>query len=89
MKVRRIVSNIAASDIEAAKCSYHDMLGLDVMMDLGWSRPTSRYAQSAPLIEDAFIITISPPPVRGIGTAGGFKMMVQDKRGRGLPALEA
>jgi HAE1 family hydrophobic/amphiphilic exporter-1 len=39
-------------------------------------------------IEDAFVITISPPPVRGIGTAGGFKMMVQDKRGRGLPALE-
>src|SRR5712672_2299656 len=38
-------------------------------------------------IQDAFITT-SPPPVRGIGTAGGFKMMVQDKRGRGLPALE-
>ena len=27
--------------------------------------------------------------MRGIGNAGGFKMMVQDKRGRGLPALEA
>jgi HAE1 family hydrophobic/amphiphilic exporter-1 len=40
-------------------------------------------------IEEAFIITIPPPPVRGIGNAGGFKMMVQDKRGRGLPALEA
>src|SRR5712675_1045471 len=39
-------------------------------------------------IQDAFIITISPPTVRGIGTAGGFKMMLQDKRGRGLPALE-
>ena len=35
-------------------------------------------------IQDAFIITIAPPPVRGIGTAGGFKMMVQDKRGRGF-----
>jgi hydrophobe/amphiphile efflux-1 (HAE1) family protein len=40
-------------------------------------------------IQDAFIIVIPPPPVRGIGNAGGFKMMVQDKRGRGLPALEA
>jgi HAE1 family hydrophobic/amphiphilic exporter-1 len=40
-------------------------------------------------IQDAFVITIPPPPVRGIGNAGGFKMMVQDKRGRGLPALEA
>jgi hypothetical protein len=27
VKVRRIVSNIAASDIEAAKCFYHDVLG--------------------------------------------------------------
>jgi HAE1 family hydrophobic/amphiphilic exporter-1 len=40
-------------------------------------------------IQDAFIITIPPPPVRGIGNSGGFKMMVQDQRGRGLPALEA
>ena len=40
-------------------------------------------------IQDAFIITIPPPPVRGIGNSGGFKMMVQDKRGRGLQALEA
>jgi HAE1 family hydrophobic/amphiphilic exporter-1 len=40
-------------------------------------------------VQDAFIITIPPPPVRGIGNSGGFKMMVQDKRGRGLEALEA
>ncbi len=41
------------------------------------------------VIQDAFIIVIPPPPVRGIGTAGGFKMMIQDKRGRGLEALDA
>ena len=40
-------------------------------------------------IQEAFIISIAPPPVRGIGTSGGFKMMVQDRRGRGLEALEA
>jgi HAE1 family hydrophobic/amphiphilic exporter-1 len=40
-------------------------------------------------VQEAFIITIPPPPVRGIGNAGGFKMMVQDKRGRGLEALDA
>jgi len=40
-------------------------------------------------IQDAFIITIKPPPVRGIGTAGGFKMMVQDRSGAGSAALEA
>jgi HAE1 family hydrophobic/amphiphilic exporter-1 len=46
-------------------------------------------SQRLATIQEAFIITIPPPPVRGIGTAGGFKMMVQDKRGRGLPTLEA
>ncbi|WP_119422886.1 efflux RND transporter permease subunit [Desertibaculum subflavum] len=40
-------------------------------------------------IQDAFIITIRPPPVRGIGNGGGFKMMIQDQRGRGPEALYA
>ncbi len=40
-------------------------------------------------IQDAFIITIPPPPVAGIGTAGGFKMMLQDRQGLGPQALEA
>ncbi len=40
-------------------------------------------------IQDAFIIVIPPPPVRGIGNAGGYKMMIEDKGGVGLPALMA
>jgi hydrophobe/amphiphile efflux-1 (HAE1) family protein len=40
-------------------------------------------------VQEAFVIVISPPPVRGIGNSGGFKMMIQDQRGRGLAALEA
>ncbi|MFN0043016.1 MAG: efflux RND transporter permease subunit [Alphaproteobacteria bacterium] len=40
-------------------------------------------------IQDGFIITISPPPVRGIGTGGGFKMMIQDRQNHGPEALEA
>ncbi len=36
MKVKRITSNIAADDVAAAKRFYHDVLGLEVMMDLGW-----------------------------------------------------
>jgi len=38
-------------------------------------------------IEDAFVIAIAPPPVQGIGSAGGFKMMIEDKSGVGLQAL--
>ncbi len=40
-------------------------------------------------IEDAFIITIPPPPVRGIGSAGGFKMLLQDEQGAGPAAMQA
>jgi hydrophobe/amphiphile efflux-1 (HAE1) family protein len=40
------------------------------------------------MIKEAFIVVIPPPPVNGIGNAGGFKMMVQDREGRGLAALE-
>lgn len=37
---------------------------------------------------DAFAVVIAPPPVRGMGSAGGFRMMVQDRRGRGLEMLK-
>jgi HAE1 family hydrophobic/amphiphilic exporter-1 len=40
-------------------------------------------------IQGAFSIVIPPPPVRGIGNAGGFKLYIQDRRGRGLAQLEA
>ena len=36
MKVKRIVANIATEDIAKAKRFYHDILGLDVLMDHGW-----------------------------------------------------
>ena len=39
-------------------------------------------------IKEAFIAVIPPPPVRGIGNAGGFRMMIQDLQGRGLDVLE-
>ncbi len=39
-------------------------------------------------IDDAFVLVIQPPPVRGIGNAGGFRLMIEDRLGRGLPLLE-
>lgn len=38
MKVKRIVTNIKTSNIEAARKFYEDVLGLDVLMDHGWIR---------------------------------------------------
>jgi HAE1 family hydrophobic/amphiphilic exporter-1 len=40
-------------------------------------------------IDAGMVLVIQPPPVRGIGTGGGFKMIVQDQSGRGYRALEA
>jgi HAE1 family hydrophobic/amphiphilic exporter-1 len=39
-------------------------------------------------IKDGLLFSVSPPPVRGIGTTGGFKMEVQDIRGGDLAQLE-
>jgi hydrophobe/amphiphile efflux-1 (HAE1) family protein len=39
-------------------------------------------------IKEAFVIVIPPPAVRGIGNGGGFKMMIEDRAGRGLEVLE-
>src|SRR5206468_2235663 len=33
-------------------------------------------------IEEASIFVIPPPPVQGLGTSGGFKLLVQDRAGR-------
>lgn len=38
MKVKRIVSNVASADIEKATAFYKNILGLKVLMDLGWIR---------------------------------------------------
>src|SRR5579862_8287422 len=39
------------------------------------------------VIQEAYVLTIPPPPVQGIGNAGGFKIMVQDRAGLGSDAL--
>jgi hydrophobe/amphiphile efflux-1 (HAE1) family protein len=39
------------------------------------------------VIKDAYVLTIPPPPVQGLGSAGGFKMMLEDRAGLGPEAL--
>src|SRR5207247_11144106 len=36
---------------------------------------------------DARVLVMPPPPVRGLGSTAGFKMMVQDRADLGLNAL--
>jgi len=38
-------------------------------------------------IQDAFILTVMPPPVNGLGSIGGFKLYVEDRADLGYDAI--
>jgi len=38
-------------------------------------------------IQDAFVMVFPPPPVNGLGTIGGFKLMIEDRGNLGYDAL--
>ncbi len=40
-------------------------------------------------VQGAFILVLPPPPIRGIGTAGGFSLRIEDRAGRGTAMLAA
>jgi hydrophobe/amphiphile efflux-1 (HAE1) family protein len=44
--------------------------------------------QRLAVIQEGFIVVVAPPPVQGIGNAGGFRMMIEDRGGRGPQALQ-
>ena len=39
-------------------------------------------------IPEAFLTVLPPPPVRGVGRAGGFKIMIEDRESAGLLRLQ-
>jgi hydrophobe/amphiphile efflux-1 (HAE1) family protein len=43
--------------------------------------------QRLSVIKDAVVIVVNPPAVQGLGAAGGFKMMLEDRGGLGPQAL--
>lgn len=53
MKVKRIVTNLAAADISKAKQFYAEILGLEVVMDQGWIVTLAASGQMAPQISIA------------------------------------
>jgi hydrophobe/amphiphile efflux-1 (HAE1) family protein len=38
-------------------------------------------------VKNAFVLVVNPPPVQGLGAAGGFKLMVEDRNNLGPQAL--
>jgi catechol 2,3-dioxygenase-like lactoylglutathione lyase family enzyme len=53
MVVRRIVANIAADKLDAAKAFYGDTLGMNVVMNLGWIMTFAADATMAPQVSVA------------------------------------
>ena len=49
---------------------------------------TNELRQAFGAITDGFLIVIPPPPVEGIGTGGGWKMMIEDRNNQGVAALQ-
>ncbi len=47
-----------------------------------------RLQQKFGAIDEAFIAIFPPPPVRGLGTTGGFKLQIEDRSDLGYQALD-
>jgi hydrophobe/amphiphile efflux-1 (HAE1) family protein len=59
----------------------HSIPGVTAASTLGKLR------QRLSVIKEAHVLVIQPPPVQGLGSAGGFKMMLEDREGLGSEAL--
>jgi NodT family efflux transporter outer membrane factor (OMF) lipoprotein len=59
-----------------------------VKNDLTGSAIAETLTQKLSEMQEASIFVFPPPPVQGLGTAGGFKLQVQDRSGAGLVALQ-
>jgi HAE1 family hydrophobic/amphiphilic exporter-1 len=40
-------------------------------------------------VRDAMVMVVEPPPIRGLSQTGGFEMMVEDRDGKGVQALQS
>ncbi len=71
---------------EAAEIAKVPKEGLDQSGDAIQKALRARYAT---LVPEAMITVLGPPPVRGVGRAGGFKLMIEDRGDIGPRALQA
>jgi multidrug efflux pump len=55
--------------------------------DLSGAAIAAALNQKFAAIQDAFILTVPPPPVQGLGSIGGFKLFVEDRADLGYDAL--
>jgi len=55
--------------------------------DLSGTAIAASLNQKLSVIQEAFVMTVPPPPVMGLGTIGGFKTYIEDRADLGYDAL--
>ncbi len=55
--------------------------------DLSGTAIAAALNQKLSVIQEAFVMTVPPPPVMGLGTIGGFKTYIEDRADLGYDAL--
>jgi multidrug efflux pump len=56
--------------------------------DMSAGAIANRLQQEYNMIDEAFIRIFPPPPVRGLGNTGGFKLQIQDRADKGFEELK-
>jgi multidrug efflux pump len=56
--------------------------------EVGAPAVTARLREKFGAFSEARVAVVGAPPVEGLGTTGGFKLQVQDRRGAGLRSLQ-
>ncbi len=44
--------------------------------------------EGRPRVRDAMVMVLQPPPIRGLSQTGGFELMIEDRSGKGVDALQ-
>ncbi len=64
------------------------MIGTSAAPTLSQDKIIRNLRRELSSIEDAMVFVVVPPPIRGLGQAGGFQMMIEDRGSLGLAELQ-
>jgi len=79
---------LSSSNSSAAGVMFTPLLPFDQRAgrdDMTAMAIAGRLKQQFANIPEALVLVFPPPPVRGVGSAGGFKMQIEDRSGQGTP----
>ncbi|MDB6138813.1 MAG: hydrophobe/amphiphile efflux family transporter, partial [Verrucomicrobiaceae bacterium] len=82
------LSILSRSNSSAAGVMFTPLLPFDQRVgkpEQSASAIAKRLSEQLSTMQEASIAVFPPPPVRGIGSAGGFKIQIEDRSGHGTP----